>query len=277
MVAAPAAAPGAGAPGGPTLAPVTADAPPPPPPPPPPAGDAGDGRDPFWGPVLRPIAAVLLAFGLAIPLAALLLATPLSEDTVNAAFVAIGGALILFFGLIFFRALPEEERREALAVRRPRAGGFGNGPLRAVAAGIGMGLAIMVLSAVVIALALQVDAGLEDRLEDAAAEIGPTPLQMALAVTALVVLAPLGEELVFRAMLLRGLTRRIPFWPAALISGALFAAAHVDAYILWPRAITLTATGVALAWLYRRRGFWAAVTAHATVNGVAAVAIIATG
>lgn len=219
--------------------------------------------------MLRPIAAVLLAFGLSIPLAALLLTTSLGEDTMNAAFVFMGGALILLFGFTFFRALPAEERRRALApVGRP---------LPAVGFGALVGLGVMLLSAVVIAVGLQVDEGLERRLEEAATDIGPTPLQIALSVAALVVLAPLGEELVFRGMLLRGLMRRLRFWPAAVISGLLFAAAHIDAYILWPRAITLTATGIALAWLYRRRGFWAAVTAHATVNSVAAIAIIATG
>jgi membrane protease YdiL (CAAX protease family) len=69
--------------------------------------------------------------------------------------------------------------------------------------------------------------------------------------------------------------RRIRFWPAALISSLLFAAAHADAYLLWPRAIALAGTGVVLAWLYRWRGYWASVTAHATVNVVAATALVA--
>ncbi len=93
---------------------------------------------------------------------------------------------------------------------------------------------------------------------------------------AVVVLAPLGEELLFRGLLLRGLVRRIRFWPAAVVSSLLFAAAHVDAYLLWPRAIALVGTGVVLAWLYRWRGYWASVTAHATVNIVAAIALVAT-
>jgi membrane protease YdiL (CAAX protease family) len=33
-------------------------------------------------------------------------------------------------------------------------------------------------------------------------------------------------------------------------------------------------TGVALAWLYRRRRYWASVTAHATVNVVAWIALV---
>ena len=38
----------------------------------------------------------------------------------------------------------------------------------------------------------------------------------------------------------------------------------------------LALTGLALAWLYRRRGYWASVTAHATVNIVAAIALVTT-
>ncbi len=39
-----------------------------------------------------------------------------------------------------------------------------------------------------------------------------------LTVVAVVVLAPLGEELLFRGLLLRGLVRKLRFWPAAAIS-----------------------------------------------------------
>ena len=69
--------------------------------------------------------------------------------------------------------------------------------------------------------------------------------------------------------------RRLRFWPAAAISSLVFAAAHADAYLIWPRAIALVGTGLALAWLYRWRGYWASVIAHATVNAVASIALVA--
>lgn len=243
--------------------------PPPPPPAPGAGGPAAAGRDDFRARILRPLGAVLLAFGLTFPLVAVLLAFDLSDDAVNAVYMAAGGALIAAFGLLVLRGLPGHERRLALAVKHTRAG--------AVALGFVLGIGIVTGSVTIIALGTLVDDGLADRLEDQATEIGARPWQVVLMVLALVVLAPLGEELVFRGLLLRALVRRLAFWPAAAISAVLFAAAHLDAYLLWPRAIALVATGLVLAWLYRWRGYWAAVTAHATVNGVAAVALIAAG
>jgi membrane protease YdiL (CAAX protease family) len=234
-----------------------------------PAGTVPAGRLGFWPRVLRPVGAVLLAFGMAIPLAVILLGASVSEDSVNAVFAVVGSGLILLFGVLVVRALPAHERRLARAVKRTVRGAVGFGVL--------VGIGIVIGSASILVAAMQLDPGLQERLEEQATEIGPEPWQMAVMVVALVVLAPLGEELIFRGLLLRGLVRRMPFWVAALVSAVMFAAAHLDAYALWPRAIALVLTGLVLAWIYRRRGYWAAVTAHATVNGVAAVALIATG
>ncbi len=223
----------------------------------------------FWPRVLRPVGAVLLAFGLSIPLAAALLATSLSDESVAAIFTVVGSGLIALFGFIFLTALPAHERRLAMATKHSGLGALG--------LGVVIGIGIIIASAAIILAGTLVDSGLEERLEDQTIDLGSAPWQAALIVVALVVLAPLGEELVFRALLLRGLVRRMAFWPAAGISGFLFAASHDDAYIIWPRAIALVATGVVLAWLYRWRGYRAAVVAHATVNGVAAIALLAAG
>lgn len=223
----------------------------------------------FWPRVLRPIGAVLLAFGLSIPMAAALTATSLSDESIAAIFTVIGSGLIALFGLIFLSALPAHERRLAVATKHSGAG--------AVGLGLVIGIGIVIASGAIILLGTLVDPRLEGRLEDQTLDLGSAPWQAALMVFALVVLAPLGEELVFRALLLRALVRRLAFWPAATVSAVLFAASHDDSYVIWPRAIALVATGLALAWLYRWRGYRAAVTAHATVNGVAAIALLATG
>ena len=105
--------------------------------------------------------------------------------------------------------LPAHERHAAVAVK---------GPLRrAVLAGIAVGAGIVVAAAIIIAIGAAIDPVVERRLDDVE-DIGTAPWQLVLMVLSLVVLAPLGEELLFRGLLLRGLARRLRFWPAALIS-----------------------------------------------------------
>lgn len=223
----------------------------------------------FWPRVLRPIGAVLLAFGLSIPLVAVLTGAGLSDESVSAIFMLVGSALIALFGFIFLTALAPHERRLALATKHSAGGAIG--------LGVVIGIGIVIGSGAIVLGGTLVDSGLEERLEEQTIDLGSAPWQAALVVVALVVLAPLGEELVFRALLLRGLVRRLAFWPAATVSALLFAASHSDAYVIWPRAISLVATGLALAWLYRWRGYRSAVAAHATVNAVAAIALLAAG
>ena len=132
----------------------------------------------------------------------------------------------------------------------------------------------MVGSAIIISVGATIDGDARQRLEDVQVTLAGVWWQTALIVFALIVLAPLGEEILFRALELRGLVRLIPFAVAAPISGLLFTAAHYDAWVAWPRTLALVATGWALAWLYRWRGIPATITAHATVNTVAAIALI---
>jgi hypothetical protein len=76
--------------------------------------------------------------------------------------------------------------------------------------------------------------------------------------------APLAEETLYRGILFAGLAQRLPFPPAALISGVLFAIPHgigVFAPIL--------VLGTGLAWVYARTGtLWAPILAHALVNAI---------
>jgi membrane protease YdiL (CAAX protease family) len=221
----------------------------------------------FWWRVLSPPGAVLAAFAALIAVAGLLSLTPASDDSLGAVLAFGTSLLLLLFGLLLLRRLPAHERR--LAVARPAR------PRRTILAGMGAGLLLLVMALIIVATGAAIDPVVERRLDEVE-DIGTAPWQLALMITALVVLAPLGEELLFRALMLRALARRVGFWVAALISSVAFAAAHIDAYLLWPRAIALILTGIGLAWLYRRRGYWAAVAAHATVNAVASIALVAT-
>jgi len=81
----------------------------------------------------------------------------------------------------------------------------------------------------------------------------------------IVVVAPIVEEITFRALLFRWLRQRWPLWPAALLSGLVFASFHLEAATLLP----LTIAGMALAWAYDRTGsLWASIVPHAGLNAL---------
>lgn len=99
----------------------------------------------------------------------------------------------------------------------------------------------------------------------------PTTLHLAITGVAVVVAAPVGEELLFRGFLFGSLRRRMGFWPSALVSGAVFAAVHIIP-LLMP---LLFVVGLGLAYVYeRRRSLWASMGAHAAFNLVGYALIV---
>ena len=78
------------------------------------------------------------------------------------------------------------------------------------------------------------------------------------------VVAPLSEETLYRGIVFAGLAQRVPFLPAALISGLLFAIPH-GIGVLAP----ILVLGTGLAWIYARTGtLWAPILAHSLVNAI---------
>jgi membrane protease YdiL (CAAX protease family) len=235
------------------------------PPPPPRLPRTGPG---FWWRVLSPPLAVLGSFVVAGITIAILQGASLSEDAAIAIGQTVAGLCLVGLGVLLVLALPVAFRRLALAWKGT--------PVASAGIGVGIGVASLISAGIIFGIAMAIDPGVEDQLDDLSDEIGfSVPWQQGLLVFALVILAPFGEELLFRALLLRGLVRRIPFWAAAVTSGALFAAAHPDAWQIWPRAVFLLAIGIAFAFLYRWRGYGASVTAHMTVNTAAAIGLVA--
>ena len=236
------------------------------PPPPPPLGarSRGDAGPSFRWRVASPLLAVVAAFVIAIAVAGALSVPALSDDSLGALIAFATSLLLLAFALRLRSGLPDRDQR--LAVRPPDG-------VRPIGLGIALGLGLLVGAAIIVAGGAAVDPTVERRLEEVEI-VGSEPWHLVLLVVALVVLAPLGEELLFRGLLLRGLVRRLRFWPAAIVSSLAFGAAHLDAYLMWPRAISLVLTGIALALIYRRWGYWSSVAAHATVNAIAAVALV---
>ncbi len=85
----------------------------------------------------------------------------------------------------------------------------------------------------------------------------------ALLVVVVLFQAPLLEEPIFRGIVFRGFASCLPFWGAALLSGAVFALVHVNAASF----VALWFLGVTFAWLYTRTGtILAPMTAHFLFN-----------
>ena len=219
-----------------------------------------------WWRIVVPLAAVVLGLAAAIGCILAARAAGAGHDASSAMGVAVGSAGILLVGIVVLVAVQPAQRRLMLA-SKGRVG-------PSLAIGFGIGAAIVVGSAMIIGAGAGLDGDARHRLAEVQLTLAGVWWQTAVIVFALIILAPLGEEILFRALELRGLVRLIPFAVAAPISGLLFTAAHYDAWVAWPRTLALVATGWALAWLYRWRGIPATITAHATVNTVAAVALI---
>ena len=89
-----------------------------------------------------------------------------------------------------------------------------------------------------------------------------------------VIMAPIFEESLFRGFLFRGLANSFGWLWGALISAAIFGAAHLQLDVFLP----LAALGFVLAWAYHRTGsLWTNITMHALFNAIAVLAWALTG
>jgi membrane protease YdiL (CAAX protease family) len=70
------------------------------------------------------------------------------------------------------------------------------------------------------------------------------------------VLAPIAEEIFFRGMIFRSLWNGMGLWPAAIVSGVLFGALHIDATTSERllQVVPLVVLGVSFALLYSWTG-----------------------
>ena len=84
------------------------------------------------------------------------------------------------------------------------------------------------------------------------------------------ILAPLGEEVFFRAFLLTALVAAIGRLRGMIVSAAIFSVAHLGIGTLFP----IFVLGMLLSWLYLRTGsIWPPFVAHAAQNALALVAM----
>jgi membrane protease YdiL (CAAX protease family) len=86
-------------------------------------------------------------------------------------------------------------------------------------------------------------------------------------------LAPVAEELFFRGLIHRWFRARFGFWPAVLISSAIFAAGHADSIGVVASSFVL---GLLLAAVYdRSRSLWLSIAVHAVNNSLAVILLYA--
>ena len=115
--------------------------------------------------------------------------------------------------------------------------------------------------------ALRLEQEILAQLEKALPAQGPGTLLLAL--LAVAVAAPLGEEMLFRGWLFNALKRRLGLRAGLILSALLFTLPH--AYFVGFVPVLLA--GLLLAWVYHVSGsLWPGIVLHATVNTVAILA-----
>jgi membrane protease YdiL (CAAX protease family) len=145
---------------------------------------------------------------------------------------------------------------------------------RDVLAGVAGGFVAIVAGVVAIGITMAVVEAITGHRPDVSGGLGSVegPWLYLEALMAVAV-APLCEETFFRGFLFQGLRLRVALLPAALVSGAFFAFVHVEPI----RFFGLTAMGAVLAGVFeRRRTLVASIAAHATINLIAVIGILAT-
>ena len=108
---------------------------------------------------------------------------------------------------------------------------------------------------------------------DLIAPTGPLALNFIITLLGAGLLAPVAEELFFRGLIHRWFRARWGFWPAVLISTAIFAAGHADSIGVVASSFVL---GLVLAAVYdRSRSLWLSIAVHAANNSLAVVLLYA--
>ncbi len=213
--------------------------------------------------IAGPILVVPLSFVIAIATFGALQAGGVSDDGSEAIAGLVGGVVILGLAVRLRSRLPRDEQRAIVAPRRSLAA--------CVLVGLGLAVVLRIAAGAIVNAGQRIDPGLCDDLNELAGIVPTVLWHKVLLAIGLVVLAPVGEELLFRGLLLRGLAQRMPFAPAAVLSGVVFAVVHPQYWTLWPLLIAISIFGVVAAYVYRRMGYPATVAMHLFFNLVAAV------
>jgi membrane protease YdiL (CAAX protease family) len=212
-------------------------------------------RDMLYGIALLLASFVLIAVGL--------VASGVGEEGKAADIAA--GVSTLAFELLFGAAVVWLAYRRGL---RARDLGFVRpshwGP---IAIAWGGSYAILLLYGMLLALldSLGVDVGAFEGSNELPVDVRSSLVVTLIFLVAVVLVAPVSEELFFRALLFRGMQSYWRLWPAMLVSGLAFGLFHGNLSVIAPFA----GIGALFAWANARTdSLWTSITAHAGVNGV---------
>lgn len=156
----------------------------------------------------------------------------------------------------------------------------GNGPvrdfglradLRAVGIGVAAGVGMLFVASIIAAAMTATGTDIPVAADEVFQSISDNSVATVLFIVAVVVIAPVSEELAYRGIWFGALERRFSARWAMLISSAIFAAMHFEPQ----RFVILLALGLALGELrLRTSSLTSCIAAHATVNSVAAVGML---
>lgn len=139
---------------------------------------------------------------------------------------------------------------------------------------LGFGLYFVILIAVTMILSMLIPGLNIDQKQKIGFEALKTPLDQVLALVALVILPPLGEEVLVRGYLYSGLRSHWKFLPAMLMTSLIFGIAHLQigegAPLLWAAAVSTFLLSIVLVYLRERSGaLYAGILVHMLNNLVA--------
>ena len=229
---------------------------------PPPQPPAAAGEEWTVGQAAIGVLAVFLIFNLGVVALVPLTGTSGLDFTLPAQAI-LGASLVAVAAWFATQRHSDRPALETLGIRRPTPGWVG----LTFASFLGFLAFALVLTAI----------GAEREQEDIANELGfDQGVAAAVAVGFLiVVVAPVTEEIFFRGFFFAALRERLGFVVAAVISGIVFGAIHLNTSNLLA-GFQLAVLGVLLAWLYERSGSTIpCIALHGLNNALAFIALTA--
>ena len=223
-----------------------------------------------WRVVLTTVGIFVLSQILAVVLASILLsvsgADTSFDNSTAAQFVYVVLAELGAAGCVFLVLKERGLKLKAIGLgRRPQASDLGRAAIGFVAF-----YALLIVAGIIVNFFAP---SITNEQQDIGFNTITTFSDNILAVIALVILPPLGEETLVRGYLYSGLRSKMRYWPALLLTSVLFGAAHLsgtDSGLLWSGALDTFILSVVLVYLRENTGaLYAGMLVHMANNVIA--------